>query len=135
MKVLFKKTKEIKEVNDSYAVNYLIPQGIAVAASSKVIKEEKDKNEARKKDYKEKQKRFEELAKKTEGKKAEINKKTNDKGDLFGSVGKQEIKKAFGIKDKISVILKEPIKRVGEYNLELKIGKNKVKVTLIVKAS
>ena len=135
MKVLIKKTKEIKEVNDSYAVNYLVPNGLALIATEKVLEEESEKKMAKQKTYDEKQKQYEDLAKELEGKKVTIKVIANNDGELFGSVNKQQIKKALGTKEKIGVVLKEPIKRVGEYELVLKIGKNKVKVVLVVKAS
>lgn len=135
MKVLIKKTKEIKEVKESYAVNYLIPNGLAVIATEKVLEAEKEKMFSKQKNYDEKEKKLEKLAKELVGKKIELKVLANSEGELFGSVNKQHIRKVLGTKEKITIVLKEPIKRIGKYDLELKVGRNTVKVVLDVKAS
>jgi large subunit ribosomal protein L9 len=130
MKVLIKKTNEIKEVNDSYAVNYLIPKGLAVMATESVLSDLAQKDEARQKTYQEKQEELKILAKSLNGKKVTIKEKANAEGELFGSIQKQQVKKALNIKEKITVILPEPIKHVGTFPIELKVGKQSARIVL-----
>jgi ribosomal protein L9 len=50
MKVLFKKDNKIGEVNDNYALNYLIPKGLAIKVTDKMQKEIAEKEEEKKED-------------------------------------------------------------------------------------
>ncbi len=45
MKVIFKKTNEIKEVADGYARNYLLPQGLVTVATEEEIKRLENKKQ------------------------------------------------------------------------------------------
>ena len=69
-----------------------------------------------------------------DGKKVIIKTKANDQGDLYGSVGKQQIKKALKIKRKINLSATSSIKSVGKYDMEVRIGKSKAKIVLEVKS-
>jgi len=135
MKVVFKKTNTIEEVNDSYALNYLIPKGIAVKATDEILRQRAEESEEAKERSKEKQERQAETAKQLEGKTVTIKTKANEKGELYGSVGVQQIKKSLKIKDKVAVKLKEPIKHTGTYPITLKIGSSRVTITLTVASS
>ncbi|NMB57412.1 50S ribosomal protein L9 [Candidatus Beckwithbacteria bacterium] len=135
MKVFIKKTKQIKEVKDGYALNFLFPKGLAEKVDDNLL----DKLEEEKKNQQDKLEaqhlNQEKQAKQLEGKIYTIKTKANEKGELYGSIGEQNIKKALKIKDKIIIKLKEPIKKTGEYLIDLKIGVNKTQIKLKVIAS
>jgi large subunit ribosomal protein L9 len=134
MKVLIKKTKQVEEVKDSYAVNYLIPQGLAVMVTDNLAKKLKQEEVENQQDLDEKKKRREQIAQEIEGKTFVLKTKANEEGQLYGSIGQIQVKKALKIKEKIVVKLKEPIKKTGKYTLEIRVGSFKAKIILEVVA-
>ncbi|MGB2865795.1 MAG: 50S ribosomal protein L9 [Sedimentisphaerales bacterium] len=115
---------DVVEVNNGYARNYLIPQGLAKVAnesSIRAIAEEKAKSaEQRKLDGK----RLEEAVKAIEGAEAVVAAKANELGHLFGSVNERQIaanlrEQGFEVRDEI-VQLPEHIKEIGTHSVTLK---------------
>ena len=115
---------DVVEVNNGYARNYLIPQGLAKAAnesSIRAIAEEKAKRtEQRRLDGK----RLEEAVKAIEGAEAVVAAKANELGHLFGSVHERQIaanlrEQGFEVRDEI-VQLPEHIKEIGTHSVTLK---------------
>ena len=143
--VLVKKVKtlgnpgEVKDVTRGYAVNFLIPQGLATPATAGLVKEAKIR--ARK---------FDKISvvddsamvafiKELEGTEITIKAKASEKGSLFGSIRAEDIVEELAKKisksiDSEYIILKEPIKKVGEYEVEVKVGENKGKLKVKVEA-
>lgn len=133
MKVIIEKTSEIKEVSFGYAVNYLFPQGLAVPATKEAIKNVRIKNkELRIRNVKEIQKN-EALAEKIKGKEFKIAVKTGKKGKLYGAVTKKDLAKVLGV-EKTSIVLKDQIKKVGDYKIGVKFGAKKTEIELKVEA-
>ena len=119
MKVIFTKTAEVKEVSDGYARNFLIPNGEAIAATPKGIKEaealQKQKGVVASTQVKE----LDQLAKKCDGIVVEISAAANEDGTLFGAVAESAILEA--VKQK-GIILEaawvsttEPVKHIGDH--------------------
>ncbi len=148
MKVIFLKdvkgkgkAGEIKEVNNGYAQNFLLKQGLAVEAnksnlaSYKKQQEEEAKNEAQ--IVEEKQK----VAKQLDGKVITFELKTDDNsGNVFGSVSTKQIKKELenqGFKlDSHAIVLDHAINTLGHTDVEVKVYKNitaKIKVHVVSK--
>ncbi len=127
MKVILNKTNEIKEVAFGYAVNYLIPQGLAVLATDQAIEKLEKKEKEKKGKAEEKSKENKKRAQELQGKEFTTKKKTGKAGKLYEALTKKKLAKIIGVKAK-EVILKEPIKKTGEYKIELKIGEEKIKV-------
>lgn len=126
---------DIKEVNDSYAFNFLIPQKMAVRATVDLIAAA----EARKKRVEtEKVVRHDELEKAVEklnGKKITIVKEASDKGKLFAAVSVEEILSV--IKKELGVVLEpghfkigEHLKEVGIHEVPLQISGKKISITV-----
>ncbi len=133
MKVIFTKTNEIKEVSFGYAVNYLLPQGLAVEATEKAMGNIKTKNyELKIRNDKEIQKN-KELAEKIKTKEFKIAVKAGKKGKLYGAVTKKDLAKVLGV-EKTSIVLTDQIKKVGEYKIGVKFGDKKTEVKLKVSA-
>ena len=120
---------DVISVKDGYARNYLIPKGIAVAATAsakKILaenkrqqahKEEKIKNEAL------------ETAKKFEGLTLTIGTKTSSTGKIFGSVTNIQIaealqEKGFDIDRKMISFKDDTIKEVGNYVAIIKLHRD-----------
>lgn len=129
MKIIFTKTSEIKKVSFGYAVNYLIPQGLAVKATKLAIKQLESKKLREEKTKTEKEKENIRLARKFEGETIKIRSKTGKKGKLFGAITKKQLAKKLQI-GKETINLSGTIKKIGEYEIELQFGKQKTKVKL-----
>lgn len=123
---------DIKNVSDGYARNFLIPKGLVEIATDKSIKKLEAQEAAQEKEEQEAEIELEKIARNLENQKFEFTVKTGEKGEVFGSVGKDDIKTRIGIKD-IKVNLERPIKTLGEHRVEIDLGKGiKAKIKLKV---
>ncbi len=116
---------DIVEVAPGYARNFLIPKGLAIEVTKKNIKIiEEEKRRLKKKKDKEINE-AKELAEKLSKKSVTIPVQVGEDDKLFGAVTSQDIAEALaqeGIKiDKRKILLKEPLKALGIYNVEIKI--------------
>lgn len=116
---------EVVNVKDGFARNFLMPKGLAAEANTKNIKEfenEKTKIMAMAKKLRA---GAEGLAGQIAGAKVIIKAKSGEEDKLFGSVTAMDIADALkgqGIEvDKKKIHLDEPIKRLGEYKVSIKI--------------
>jgi len=132
MKVIFEKTKEVKDVPLGYAVNYLLPQGLAVIATAKKLKELKEEVVKVKTEKTEGKMKNRQLAERLDGKVVELKVVAGKSGKIHGSITKKEIAKELGVL-KTNIELDKPIKKVGEYEVGLKFGQVKAKVKIKVK--
>jgi len=128
---------ETKTVSDGHAINLLIPQGLAIAATRDAVKRIdtlKASTEGERKIQEEL------LIKNIEGLKdavITISGKANDKGHLFAGLHKQaiveEIQKQTRLQIDASFIqLEHPLKEVGEHIIEVKSGGKSAKMKVIV---
>ena len=122
------KTGDIVNVKDGFAMNFLIPNGVAMRATESNMKvlEEIKKLQAKKleKEIEEAQK----LAGELSGVQLEIKAKAADEIKLFGSVTNGTIAEALihkGFKiDKKNILLEEPIKEIGQRTVDIKLAGN-----------
>lgn len=131
MKVIILETNEVKDVSLGYAVNYLLPKKLGVIATKKKLEQLKQtaKEEEAVKSQGERQDKQE--AERLDGKVIEFKEAAGKAGKIHGSITKKEIAKALGVL-KTNIILEEPIKKLGEYEVELKFGKIRAKVKVKV---
>lgn len=119
------KAGEVKNVADGFARNFLIPQGLAEAATQgAVVKAEKLKEENEIKNQQELEE-IQKIAEKIDGKEIIIRQKSQN-GKLFGSVDQKSILQEL-IKQEMEVgsadiELQNPIKEVGEYPVKIKFN-------------
>lgn len=143
--VLLKKIKtlgnagEIKDVKRGYAINFLIPEGLAMPATAGFIKEAGIR--ARKTASAEKvdESEMDELIKELDSMELVFKQKASEKGSLFGSIKAGDIAEEIAKKtgkaiDEDYIMLKEPIKKIGEYEVEVKAGEAKGKIKVKVEA-
>lgn len=119
------KKDEVIEVNDGFGRNFLIKKGLAVEATPKVL------NEYKLRKAQEEANRLKEIAAaksaaaEMEGKTFVVKIRCGENGKLFGAVTAKEISDALAgagyTVDKKKVILKDPIKLVGNYRVEIKL--------------
>lgn len=133
MKVIIKKTGEVKEVSMGHGVNFLLPKGLAVMATKARIAKLKKKQDKKKQEETEKKQEHRQLAERIDGKVVTIEVKAGKAGKIHGSISKKELAKELEVL-KTQIMLEKPIKKVGEYEIELKFGKVKAKVKIKVKA-
>lgn len=134
------KKNEIKEVSDGYARNCLFKKGLAKEATSVEVNSLKIKKEAEDFHRAEEEKRLKEIAQKLKNQVVTCTVKAGEKGKIFGSVTSLEIAnslKAQGFDvDKHMINLPEPIKNLGNYNIEIRLMKGiTAKLTVKVKSA
>ena len=117
---------DVVEVNDGYARNYLLPQGLAKVASEESIRSLAEEKAKRAEQRIEETKRLEDAAKAVEGAEAVVAAKANEQGHLYGSVTAEQIaanlrEQGFLVANEI-VHLPEHIKQVGTHTIMLKFG-------------
>lgn len=130
------KTGDIKDVSDGYARNFLLPRKMAEIATPEAVQRAKKISTEKVQKEKEDLEKTQQLAGKIDGMELTIKAKEK-KGKLFGSIGTKEIvetlKKQDVIIEEKSVMLKEPIKKVGEKEIIVQLNHGiEAKFTLIV---
>jgi large subunit ribosomal protein L9 len=144
MKVIFLKDvprvgkrHDIKEVNDGYALNFLIPRKLAELATPSAISE----LEKRKKNVEIEREVQEDLLMKNleeiKGKIIKIKAKADEKGHLFSKIHNQEIVEEMKRQnhadiDPEFIVLEKPIKEIGEFEIPIEIKSKKSSFKLIV---
>jgi len=132
MKIILKETidslgiigTEVR-VADGYARNYLLPQDKAVVATPqnrKILEQESAKFELQ---IAKERKLAEEMAQRLEGVVCKIAAKVSEEDRLYGSVSVRDIVDTLANQDiiveKRMVLLKEPIKAIGSYNVPIRV--------------
>lgn len=119
------KIGDVVNVAEGYARNFLLPKKVAVEANPKNLKE----FEHNKRIIQERAAKIKDASKATADKLSAltltIKAKAGEEDKLFGSVTTMDIAEAFKAEgfevDKKKILLGEPIKRLGEYTVEVKI--------------
>lgn len=120
---------DIKDMAGGFFRNALMPQGIAVLASSDRVKQAEAMVRTRAHAAETHRERMEVLAKELEGATLEFVKKANEQGGLFDAVDTREIlavlhQKGFiGIEEK-HIDMERPFDKIGEYTVALSLGEN-----------
>ena len=121
---------DVVEVKDGYGRNYLIPQGIAIIASTSALKRLAEDQKQRAHKIAKMRAEAEAAAAALEGVKLTIGAKTSANGTVFGSVNAIQIadalEKAGHTVDRKLIVLKEPVKEVGTYKAAVKFLKDVV---------
>lgn len=117
---------DVVRVRDGYARNYLLPQGLVVVANKKNLKalehEKRMIGQHKEQLIKQAQGMSDQLA----GVTLDFAVKVGEEGKLFGSVTNQDIERALKAQgfavERRKILLDEPIKMVGEYEVPVKLG-------------
>ena len=131
------KKYETKDVKSGYARNFLLPQRLARAATKDALKWLRDQKELIEKEAEEDLKKAQVLASGLDGLELTISVKVGDEGQLFESINNQKIAeklKEIGFEVKKSkIILKEPIKELGEFLVNVSLDHNlEAEIKLII---
>lgn len=120
------KRYDVKDVNDGYALNFLIPRKLAEMATPNAITQ----LEKRMKDIKIEREMQEDLLLKNleeiKGKIIIIKVKADEKGHLFSGIKNKEIIKEMkaqhnALISEESIVLEKPIKEIGEFEIPISI--------------
>lgn len=117
---------DIKNVPEGYARNYLIPKGLAAKTTRGRIRDiELRKNAVLVKEEREKDAALK-IAEKLKGTNLLFKVKVGEEDKLFGSITSSDIAEGLRSKnfdiDKHQIVLKEPIKYLGNYEVTVKLG-------------
>lgn len=120
------KKGDVVNVTEGYARNFLFPRNLASAASEGKLKEITHQKEAQAAKKKQEEQKAKELVAKLNDLTVVLKAKVGEGGRLFGAMSNKDI--ADGLKaqhgyavDKKKIVLKEPIKNLGTYNITMKI--------------
>ena len=121
------KKGQLIEVADGYARNFLLPRKLAVVATAANMNTMKMQEKARKAEEARLRAEAEAAAAQLKGASVKLTAKAGANGKLFGAVTAKEI--AEGLKtqhgidlNKQKIVLEEPIKAFGTYELKVKLG-------------
>lgn len=130
----------MKEVSDGYALNFLIPRGLAVQATPEKVAAhlaaQKREGEAKEQHHK----MIAEAVHSLKGARIEMSVKATEKGGLFKSITAADIVKAIQAQRGANIppetiALAKPMKEVGEHAIKISFGEAKVEITLAIIAS
>jgi large subunit ribosomal protein L9 len=131
---------QVVEVKRGYARNYLLPRDLAIEATARNLKQLDHKKRTVSDKIKKLQKESQSLADRLAQVSITLYHSAGEEDKLFGSVTSMEIAEALkeqGIElDKRKIALEEPIKRLGEYKVPVKLAGGvsaEVKVTVFAK--
>lgn len=116
---------DIVEVAPGYGRNYLLPKKLAIEVTPSNMKMIEMEQQAMKRRSEQERLSYQELIERVNETRLSFFRKTGEKDIIFGSVGSADIKDALeklGIEiDKKKIILEEPIKRLGNYVVPIKV--------------
>jgi large subunit ribosomal protein L9 len=118
----------VVEVKNGFARNYLIPQGFAVVATKSTLKQVEQLKQAAEKHRARELANAQDFANVLHGLALRFERKVGERGRLYGSVTSgdiaESIEQAIELKeelDKRKIVLGEPIKALGSYEVPLHI--------------
>ena len=121
------KKGQMLEVSDGYARNYMLPRKIAIEATADAVNTMRMNDKAAAEKAAKERAAALEISKQLREMTLVVTAKGGGAGRLFGSVTNQEIADALKAKagitlDKRKIVISDPIKNVGTYTVQCKLG-------------
>ncbi len=121
------KKGELKDVSDGYARNFLLPKKLAKEATTDNLNTFKLQEKAKAAQIAREKAEAQENAKKLESLQVKVPAKAGANGRLFGAVTSKEISEALAKQhgmniEKNKIVLSEPIKSYGAFDVKCKFG-------------
>ena len=121
------KKGQMIEVSDGYARNYMLPRKIAMEATADAVNTLRMNDKAAAEKAARERAAAVEISKQLREMTLTVTAKGGGAGRLFGSVTNQEIAEALKAKtgitlDKRKIVISDPIKNVGTYTVQCKLG-------------
>lgn len=124
------KAGDEKEVKDGYGRNFLLAKGLAVMPNDPKAKEIRQAKTESFQEQKAKKSDIIKLAKDLDGKKFTFSAKTDDKGNLYGSIGPKEIAEKLDID---ADLISKHFKKTGIYEIDIKFdSENTASVKIVI---
>ena len=129
----------VMEVKDGYALNFLIPRGLAQEASSKNLAEHDKRQKTSEAQAQIHDAQFEKLAQALSADSIVMKVRMNESGHPYESISAKKIAGEIAKKynqdiGERAVVLDEPIKRAGIFKVEIKLGRHRAVATIEVRA-
>lgn len=130
----------VHEVANGFARNYLIPQGLAVVATSGELKVVAENTRVREMKIARQERQLQDLSDKISGQRLTFTARAGDHGRLYGSITAADVAErlssAIGQEvDRRKVVLEDPIRSLGEHTVSVHlVGRLRPQVTVIVHA-
>ncbi len=128
---------DVVTVRDGYGRNYLLPQGLALLATERNVKQIEHQKKVIAARNAKLAKDAQSVADRLGGLDVRITRQAGEGGKLFGSVSTRDIEeavRALGVTiDRKKVVIEHPIKTTGEHTVEVKLGQGvtgKLKLTI-----
>jgi large subunit ribosomal protein L9 len=130
---------EIVEASDGHALNFLLPQKLAVAATKGALKVAEERKKKMELDRELQIKLLEQNLATLADARIVIKMKANEKGHLYDAVGEPEIleaaKREAGVELPTGIVkLEKPIKELGTFDVPVSAGEQFGKFEIIVEA-
>jgi large subunit ribosomal protein L9 len=132
---------ELVAVKPGYGRNYLIPQGLALAATRKNVAQMDHQRKQIEAQAAKTRKDAESVAARLAGASVRIERQVGEGDKLFGSVTARDIEEALAAQghkvDRRKIALAEPFKALGEFTVDVKVARDvtaQVKVVVAAKA-
>ena len=121
------KKGQMIEVSDGYARNYMLPKKLAIEATADAVNTMRMNDKAAAEKAAKERAEAVELSRKLRDMTLVVTAKGGGGGRLFGSVTNQEIADALKAKtgitmDKRKIVISDPIKSIGTYTVQCKLG-------------
>lgn len=121
------KKGQMLEVSDGYARNYMLPRKIAIEATADAVNTMRMNDKAAAEKAAKERSEALEISKQLRDMTLVVTARGGGAGRLFGSVTNQEIAEALAAKtgirlDKRKIVIADPIKAVGTYTVQCKLG-------------
>ena len=121
------KKGQLVDVSDGYARNFLLPRKLAVPATAENLNTMKQQEKALKAQQAAEKAEAQAIAQKLEGLMVKIPAKAGEGGRLFGAVTAKEVSEALAAQHGVNIpkarlVLDEPIKACGGYQIKAKLG-------------
>ncbi len=115
---------EVREVNDGYARNALLPKGVVKIATSAIVSTVKKQAEEKNAANEARIARLKKLAKSLGDLKLKFELRAGEKGELFGSVNAKDIEKELARFEagEGKVVMEHPIKTLGASRVSVDFG-------------
>ncbi|HNN91922.1 MAG TPA: 50S ribosomal protein L9 [Pseudomonadota bacterium] len=128
---------DVVSVKPGYGRNFLIPQGLAVLATERNVRQVEHHKKVIAARNAKLQKDAQAVADKLSSLHVRIERQTGEGGKLYGSISTRDVEeavRALGVTiDRKKLVIENPIKSTGDYTVELKLGQNvvaKIKLTV-----
>ena len=121
------KKGQLIEVSEGYARNFLLPRKLAVLATADAMNTMKLQEKAKKAEEARQKAEAEAIAEKLKSSQVKVSARAGANGKLFGAVTSKEVSDALSAQHGIElakqkIVLDEPIKSFGTYQLKAKLG-------------